>query len=74
MEAIANKYGAKIIASSASLEEVKDLYHIREIDRVCRKNESEPISFYEIMASSGESHNHDMMSVVSKLTLDYYKL
>jgi class 3 adenylate cyclase len=63
MESIANVYGATIVACNATREVIKDLYHIREVDLVSKREFSSPTTIHEIVSSSGNS-DHDTMSTI----------
>jgi class 3 adenylate cyclase len=62
-ECLATTYGCKIVVCSRTLETVKDLYHVREVDIVSPKSGTKAVPVYEVMCEASSIQKNDMMSV-----------
>nr|KAJ3422883.1 hypothetical protein HK105_005831 [Polyrhizophydium stewartii] len=64
LEETAKLYGTPIMTCESSREDVKELFHAREIDITTLRGVSSPMTLYEIMASSDHDLQHDVMTTL----------
>jgi len=75
LEGINKEYGTTIILSEYTLEHVKDLFLVRELDLVRVKGKKEPIRIYELMGRKDASLEESVITAVTLFEkgLDAYK-
>ncbi|KAI8925193.1 hypothetical protein BC831DRAFT_436089 [Entophlyctis helioformis] len=64
LEEIAKVYGTALMTTDTCREEVKELFHAREVDITTIRGFSSPMTIYEVMASSDHDLQHDVMTTL----------
>ena len=75
LEAINKQYRSYTMISGSTYEEVKDLFHIRELDMIQVKGKSHPVKVYELIEEADTKLPDDSMAVIRAYTegLKWYR-
>ena len=66
LEELTKIYGAPILTFESTRDIVKEQFHLREIDTVRFSDSLEPVTLFEVLASSNTDLAHDVMTVTTK--------
>ena len=63
LEKIAKVYGTCMMVDEITREEIREKFHVREIDITTMRGRSKHITLYEVIANSKTDLQHDFMTV-----------
>jgi len=72
LEGLCKPYGSKIIISQSTLQQAKQKYVIRELDRVRVKGKKEAITIYEVLDYKSQTKELEQQLIEYQIAMDAY--
>jgi adenylate cyclase len=73
LEGMTKEYGVRILISEFTYEQVKDVFVVRELDRIKVKGKTQPVSIYELMGFLTEQDQFVELMNLFASALDAYR-